>query len=115
MKTKEVLAGLERECADCGVKLTYDELQGEGGLCRALDKYHIIINKRVSTESRIRIIRDGLAEWRRRMREVGVVEVDGSAVAVVLTGGTQSRERAGAQGSELQTGDDIASTLGNGR
>jgi hypothetical protein len=66
VKTKEVLEGLERECSERGVKLVYDELQSEGGLCRLRDAYYIIINRRTSPETRIRMIRDGLEEIRRR-------------------------------------------------
>lgn len=69
MKTREVLEGLERECGQLGVKLVYDDLHGEGGWCRVKEKYQIIINRRTSAESRIRIIREALLEVRRRTQE----------------------------------------------
>ncbi|MEO0082294.1 MAG: hypothetical protein ABIL25_08390 [candidate division WOR-3 bacterium] len=69
MKTSEVLAGLEQECRGLGVKLYYDDLQSEGGLCRLRDSYYLIINRRTSAETKIRIIRHALAEIRRNAAE----------------------------------------------
>ncbi len=71
MKTSEVLAGLEQECRELGIKLYYDDLQSEGGLCRLRDSYYLIINRRASAETKIRIIRNGLAEIRRNTAEPG--------------------------------------------
>lgn len=79
MKTKEVLAGLEQECKQMGVKLIYDELQSEGGWCRVKGEYKIIINRRTSPESRARIIREALLEIRRRIQESTVCGVQAAA------------------------------------
>ena len=60
MKAKEMLARLERSCEERGVKLAYDDLRGEGGMCRLRDEYRIIINRRASTETRVRLISEAL-------------------------------------------------------
>jgi hypothetical protein len=69
VKAKAVLAALEQSCQERGIKLIYDDLQSEGGLCRLRDNYYIIINRRASTETRVRILRDSLG----RMGEVARV------------------------------------------
>jgi len=61
MSMKKTLDALEQACKDLGVRLVYDELKGEGGLCRLRDSWHLILNRRLSTESRIRLIREALA------------------------------------------------------
>ena len=66
MKATAVLAALEQSCQERGIKLIYDDLQTEGGLCRLRENYYIIINRRASTETRVRILRDSLG----RMGEV---------------------------------------------
>ncbi|MBM3315849.1 hypothetical protein FJY71_08460 [candidate division WOR-3 bacterium] len=53
---QQELARLEAECRQRGVKLVYDDLRGEGGLCRVRKSFYIIINRRASTETRIRMI-----------------------------------------------------------
>ncbi len=60
MSMKKTLDALEQTCKDVGVRLVYDELKGEGGLCRLRDSWYLILNRRLSTESRIRIIREAL-------------------------------------------------------
>jgi len=57
---KERLEKLEQECRDRGVKLHYDDLQGEGGYCRAKDCHYIVINRRAAAETRVRIIHEAL-------------------------------------------------------
>ena len=69
MKATAVLAALEQSCQERGIKLIYDDLQSEGGLCRLRENYYIIINRRASTETRVRILRDSLG----RMGEVAKV------------------------------------------
>jgi hypothetical protein len=62
MSTKNTLDALEQACKDLKVRLVYDELKGEGGLCRLRDSWHLILNRRLSVESRIRLIREALAQ-----------------------------------------------------
>jgi len=98
VKTKDVLDGLERECKQIGVKLVYDELQSEGGLCRAHDSYYVIINRRASAETRIRIIRDSLADIRRRERgTVSEAPADETLRAVHVESRSAGSDEPGAQ------------------
>lgn len=57
---KVVLERLEAECRGRNVRLIYDDLKGEGGVCRLRGEPIIIINRRASTETRIRILRETL-------------------------------------------------------
>ncbi len=66
MNTKKRLEQLEQECHGRGVKLIYDDLRGDGGLCRLRDGYFLILNRRLASETKARIIADALA----RVREV---------------------------------------------
>jgi len=60
MKAKERLELLEKSCAERGVNLVYDDLRGEGGWCRLRDKHFIIVNRRASVETRVRVIHEAL-------------------------------------------------------
>jgi Ni,Fe-hydrogenase I small subunit len=55
------LEQLEQECHGRGVKLIYDDLRGDGGLCRLRDGYFLILNRRLASETKARIIADALA------------------------------------------------------
>jgi hypothetical protein len=55
------LEQLEQECHTRGVKLIYDDLRSEGGLCRLRGCYYLILNRRLASETRARIIADALA------------------------------------------------------
>ena len=59
-KTKQ-LEQLEQECHTRGVKLIYDDLRSEGGLCRLRGSFYLILNRRLASETRVRIIADALA------------------------------------------------------
>ena len=61
MNTKRRLEQLEQECHGKGVKLIYDDLRSEGGLCRLRDGYFLILNRRLASETKARIIADALA------------------------------------------------------
>jgi hypothetical protein len=58
------LEQLEQECKERGVKLIYDDLRSEGGLCRLRDGYYLILNRRLAAETRCRVITDALARVR---------------------------------------------------
>lgn len=60
MKASERLERLEALCVERGVKLVYDDLQGEGGLCRLRERWYLIVNRRLSIESRVRLIHRAL-------------------------------------------------------
>jgi hypothetical protein len=60
------LEQVEQECKERGVRLIYDDLRSEGGLCRLRGSYYVILNRRLAAETKTRIIADALA----RMREM---------------------------------------------
>ncbi len=55
------LEQLEQQCKDRGVRLVYDDLRSEGGLCRLRDSFYVILNRRLAAETKYRIIADALA------------------------------------------------------
>jgi hypothetical protein len=61
MNTKKRLEQLEQECRGRGVRLIYDDLRSEGGLCRLRGCYYLILNRRLASETKVRIISDALA------------------------------------------------------
>jgi hypothetical protein len=58
------LEQLEQECKERGIKLIYDDLRSEGGLCRLRGSYYVILNRRLASETKTRIIGDALARVR---------------------------------------------------
>jgi hypothetical protein len=58
------LEQVEQECKERGVRLIYDDLRSEGGLCRLRDGYYVILNRRLASETKTRIIVDALARVR---------------------------------------------------
>jgi len=86
VSAKRLLEQLERACQEQGVKLVYGELRGEGGLCRLRTSYYIIINRRASTETRIRIIQQALE----RLKEM-------------VQGGEPAQSEIGDQKPEIRT------------
>jgi hypothetical protein len=71
VNTKKRLEQLEQECHGRGVKLIYDDLRSEGGLCRLRDGYFLILNRRLAAETKARIITDALTrvpgDWARQV------------------------------------------------
>jgi hypothetical protein len=76
------LEQLEQECKERGIRLIYDDLRSEGGLCRLRGCYYVIMNRRLAAETRTRIIADALA----RVREMAEAR---SAVADLVPGAPQ--------------------------
>ena len=64
------LEQLEQECHTRGVKLIYDDLRSEGGLCRLRGCYYLILNRRLASETTARIIVDALARVPERARDM---------------------------------------------
>ncbi len=60
MTIKKRLEALEQSCREQGVRLIYDDVTGEGGMCRLRDCWMIIINRRAAAETRVRIIAESL-------------------------------------------------------
>jgi len=68
MSKKTQLEQLEQECHTRGVKLIYDDLRSEGGLCRLRGSFYLILNRRLAAETKARIIGDGLTRVQERAR-----------------------------------------------
>ena len=62
MTKRDLLQHLEAVAKQAGVKVIYDELRGEGGLCRCKERYFLILNARLSQHQKIELIVDGLAK-----------------------------------------------------
>lgn len=45
------------------IRIRYGKLDGEGGLCRYRDEYHIVINKRLDTQGRIEVMSRVFAQF----------------------------------------------------
>ena len=84
------LEQVEQECKERGVKLIYDDLRSEGGLCRLRDGYYLILNRRLAAETKTRIIVDALARARdmvenRRAASENVPNVPEAPVSTPVT------------------------------
>jgi hypothetical protein len=55
-----VVRELEARCAELGLKVIYDDLRGEGGVCRVHNRLLVIINRRCSAATKIRILEQAL-------------------------------------------------------
>ena len=45
------------------IRVRYGKLDGDGGLCRYRGRYHIVINKRLDTDSRINLLGRAFSEF----------------------------------------------------
>ena len=70
MSKKDRLEQLEQECHTRGVKLIYDDLRSEGGLCRLRGCYYLILNRRLASETKARIIGEALVRVPERARDM---------------------------------------------
>ena len=68
------LEQLEQECHGRGVRLIYDDLRSEGGLCRLRGCYYLILNRRLASETKARIIVDALTRVPEQMPQPGPAE-----------------------------------------
>ena len=75
------LEQLEQECKERGVRLIYDDLRSEGGLCRLRGCYYVILNRRLAAETRTRIIADALARVGDCTRKGTVPKTESAAAA----------------------------------
>ncbi|GEM_PF-1586840 len=57
---EKVAAELNSRCQELGLRVIYDDLYGEGGICRLRDKYLVIINQRASIQTKIRLLEQAL-------------------------------------------------------
>jgi hypothetical protein len=89
------LEQVEQECKERGVKLIYDDLRSEGGLCRLRGSYYVILNRRLAAETKTRIIVDALARLRdmietRRAASDRVPDIPEAAVSTPVTDATET-------------------------
>jgi hypothetical protein len=95
MTKAKQLEQLEQECKDRGVRLIYDDLRSEGGLCRLRDGYYVILNRRLAAETKTRIIGDALARMRdmiesRRAASESVSNLPEAPVSTPVTDATET-------------------------
>lgn len=62
MIKNEQIEKLEQELKAHSVKIIYDTLYTEGGLCRVKDRYYVIINRRLTIEEKIELLEKSLLE-----------------------------------------------------
>lgn len=65
---ERVLAELEERCRQAGIKVVYDDLRGEGGLCRVRQEFWVIVNRRVSAATKAKILDEALKRVGERTR-----------------------------------------------
>jgi len=56
MDSTTLLQEFEDLAERMSIRVRYGKLDGDGGLCRYRDRYHIVINKRLDTDSRINLL-----------------------------------------------------------
>lgn len=56
MDSATLLQEFEDLAERMSISIRYGKLDGEGGLCRYRDEYHIVINKRLETDARIEVM-----------------------------------------------------------
>jgi hypothetical protein len=89
------LEQLEQECKERGIRLIYDDLRSEGGLCRLRGCYYVILNRRLAAETKTRIIIDALARVRdmtetRRAASERVPNVPEAGVSTPVTDASET-------------------------
>lgn len=62
MNKNERIKELEDSLENNSVRIIYDNLKSDGGLCKVKNKYYIIINKNISVEQKIHILSQGLMD-----------------------------------------------------
>lgn len=60
---ERVLDELEQRCNELGLKVIYDDLRGEGGMCRLRNQYLVIINRRAAVQTKIRMLEQALKRY----------------------------------------------------
>ncbi len=91
MTPKKRLLGLEQACREQGIRLVYDDVQGEGGMCRLRDCWMIIINRRAAADTRVRIISDALERIAaaRSRRDAAALSAPGDEAVAGLPAGVR--------------------------
>lgn len=63
MIKNEQIKKLEAELKAHSIKIIYDTLHTEGGLCRLKDRYYVIINRYLSLDEKIELLSRSLLEY----------------------------------------------------
>jgi len=63
MDSMTLLQEFEDLAERMSIRVRYGKLDGDGGLCRYRDRYHIVINKRLDTDSRINLLGRAFSEF----------------------------------------------------
>ncbi len=63
MLKNEQIEKLEQELKNYSIKIIYDTLYSEGGLCRVKDRYYVIINRHLTLEEKIELLSRSLLEY----------------------------------------------------
>ena len=63
MIKNEQLEKLEETLKSYSVKIIYDTLHSEGGLCRVKDRYYVIINRYLTLDEKIELLSKSLLEF----------------------------------------------------
>jgi hypothetical protein len=84
MSKAKQLEQLEQQCRERGVRLMYDDLRSEGGLCRLRDSFFVILNRRLAAETKYRILADALA----RVREIEATRAAAADLAPAVAPGS---------------------------
>lgn len=57
---ERVVKELEVKCAELGLKVIYDDLRSEGGVCRVHNRFMVIINRRCSAATKVKILQQAI-------------------------------------------------------
>lgn len=63
MESTTLLQEFEDLAERMSIRVRYGKLDGDGGLCRYRGRYHIVINKRLDTDSRINLLGRAFSEF----------------------------------------------------
>ncbi|MBM3265131.1 MAG: hypothetical protein FJY97_17155 [candidate division Zixibacteria bacterium] len=62
MDDTSLLQEMERLAERLAIRVRYAKLDGDGGLCRYRGVYHLVVNRKLDTKSRIAVIGRALAQ-----------------------------------------------------
>ena len=54
---------LEAELKNYSIKIIYDTLNSEGGLCRVKDRYFVIINRHLTIDEKVELLTKSLLDF----------------------------------------------------
>ncbi len=63
MIKNERIEELEAELKNYSIKIIYDTLYSEGGLCRVKDRYYVIINRHLTIEEKVELLSKSLLDY----------------------------------------------------